>query len=354
MKILVVGDGHSDVHETPVAEAFRKLGHSVEGFYWNHYFSASGRFSRLLSRAQNKFVAGPLVRKINRDLIARVRRLQPDVLFVYRGTHVKASTLKTLKKVLPRCSILGYNNDDPFAPGHPPWLWRHFMKAVPAYDLVMAYRHHNVEDLRRAGARRVELLRSWFVPERHHPVELSEDEEQTYGSDVVFVGHYEPDDRVALLETIVRKGWRLRLFGPGYDWDPVIKTSPELADQSPVQLVWEEDYNRALCGAKIALCFLSKLNRDTYTRRCFEIPATGTLMLSEYSDDLAGMFREGEEADYFRNAEELMAKIDYYLTDETRRTSVAKAGLQRVHRDGHDVVSRMRQVLAWVDELRGR
>ena len=102
--------------------------------------------------------------------------------------------------------------------------------------------------------------------------------------------HIVPDQRVALLESIVRRGWHLRLFGPGYDWDLVIHRSPELAGQVPVRLVWGEEYNRALCGARVALCFLSKLNGDTYTRRCFEIPAARTFILSEYSDDLASLF----------------------------------------------------------------
>jgi spore maturation protein CgeB len=96
---------------------------------------------------------------------------------------------------------------------------------------------------------------------------------------------------------------------------------------------------------------LSKLNRDTYTRRCFEIPATGTLMLSEYSDDLATLFRPGEEADYFASPEEMVDKIRLYIADAPRRARVAAAGQRRVATDGHDVVSRMRQVIAWAEEI---
>lgn len=352
MKILVVGDGHSEIHEVAIAEAFRKLGHSVGVFYWDKYFSANNIIARQWLRAQNKFIFGPQIKKINCDLVAKAFQFKPDMIFIYRGTHVAPLTLSALKTQIPNCKVIGYNNDDPFAPTHPRWLWRHFMGGVPKYDLVLAYRHRNLQDLRCAGARRVELLRSWFVLGRNYPVVLSEKDKAQYECDVVFVGHYERDQRFALLESIVRRGWRLRLFGPGYDWDPVICRSPELGAQVPVRLVWGEDYNWALCGARIALCFLSKLNRDTYTRRCFEIPATRTLMLSEYTEDLASLFHEGEEADFFRSSEELMAKIELYLTDEPRRQAVAEAGFRRVHEDGHDVVSRMRQVLVWLEEMR--
>ena len=117
---------------------------------------------------------------------------------------------------------------------------------------------------------------------------------------------------------------------------------------APVHLVWNEDYKKALCGAKIALCFFSKLNRDTYTRRCFEIPATGTLLLSEYSDDLASLYQEGEEADFFKNKEEMIQKIKLYLGNDDLRSRVAVNGNQRAIIDGHDIFSRMAKVLDFV------
>ena len=269
MKILVVGDGYSEIHERAVAEAFSKLGHHVEVFYWHKYFNKRNFIARQWLRGQNKFVWGPQIYKLNRDLKGKADHFEPDLIFIYRGTHITAATISKIKQSIPKCQIFSYNNDDPFAPGHPPWLWRHFLKAVPEYDLMFAYRHHNLEQYRNVGARQVELLRSWFVPWINHTVSMTKDDMDCYGCDVVFIGHYEHDQRVALLEYITRRGWRLRLFGPGYDWDPVISRSPDLAGQIPVRLVWGDDYNRALCGARVALCFLSKLNRDTYTRRCF-------------------------------------------------------------------------------------
>ncbi|MBU0598531.1 MAG: glycosyltransferase [Candidatus Omnitrophica bacterium] len=353
MKILVVGDGHSKIHEAPVVEAFRKLGHQVGVFYWAEYFRSGNIINCYWLRAQNKFIWGPRITKINRDLLASALSFWPDLIFIYRGTHVMPSTIIGLKAKIPHCKVFSYNNDDPFTSGYSFWLWQHFIAGISEYDLVLAYRHHNLEDFRRRGAKRVKLLRSWFVSDLNHPVDLSRQDKERYECDVVFIGHYEPDLRVALLESIVRRGWRLKLFGPGYDWDPVIRKSSELKNQIPVQLVWGEEYNRALCGARIALCFLSKLNRDTYTRRCFEIPATKTFMLSEYTDDLATLFQEGKEVEFFRSEEEMLLKIERYLKDEPGRKRMAEAGFRRVYDDGHDVVSRMLQVLKCFEEIKG-
>jgi spore maturation protein CgeB len=354
MRILVVGDWHSELHEQAVFTALSELGHSVEAFAWHTYFSvaARGGLRALAARVQNRYLFGPAIVRLNRDLVARARAFAPDLVFVYRGTHVWPATIDALRQArgadAPPVAVLGYNNDDPFAPRQPASVWRHFLAAVPRYDAVLAYREHNLAEYRQAGARRVYLLRSWFMPERNHPVELDATDRSRFSCDVVFVGHHEDDGRAQALAAIASAGIDLRLFGPGYEWDAILARSEPLRHLAPVRLVWGQDYNKALCGAKIALCFLSKLNRDTYTRRCFEIPASGTMMLSEHSDDLASLFTPGVEADYFRGPDELLAKLRLYLGDEPLRARVAAAGARRVRAAGHDVGSRMRALLDWV------
>lgn len=348
MKVLVVGDWHSELHEAAVEYALRVLGHVPLRFEWHRYFRDAGGRASIAARFQNKYLVGPVLARLNRDLVAAAAESRPDLVFVYRGTHVFPATIHAIRAAVPGVAIVGYNNDDPFGPRQPAYLWRHFLACLPTYDAVLAYRHLNLADYERLGARRVRLLRSWYMPERNRPVDLSPAERERFGCDVVFVGHHEDDGRVETLERVVQAGWRLRLFGPGYDWDPVIARSRWLRDLRPVQLVWGDDYNRALCGAKVALCFFSRLNRDTYTRRCFEIPASGTLLFSEYSDDLASLFAPGREAAYFRDGPEFERELRRYLSDDALRASVAQAGHERVRRDGHDVVSRMRDLLAWL------
>lgn len=350
MKILVIGDGHSAIHEVAVVEAFKKLGHMVEPFYWQSYFKSSNALGRLWKKAQNKFLLGPTINRLNRHLVKKAAEFDPKLIFIYRGTHVTPSTLRELKCALPNCNVFGYNNDDPFAEGHPSWLWRHFMQCVPVYDLVFAYRHQNLDEFIKLGAKRVELLRSWFIPELNYPVSLSDKDKLTFDCDVVFIGHYEDDGRLEYLESIVEAGYKLRLFGPPYEWNNLLLRSEKLRHLFPVRLVWNSDYSKAISGARIALCFFSKLNRDTYTRRCFEIPATGTLLLSEYSDDIATLYTEGKEVDFFKSKQEMICKIKLYLDDDCLRRQVAADGRQRVIGDGHDIVSRMAEVAELVEK----
>lgn len=354
MKVLIAGDWHSELHEEPMYRALEALGHQTLRFQWHTYFKPDSFWKRVFSsaiRAQNKYMLGPVVNRVNHDLVDMVGCQQPDVVFVYRGILIFKETLQRIKQVSPETVLVGYNNDDPFSPRYPKWKWRHFVAGIPKYDLVLAYRLHNLEDFKRAGAKRVELLRSWFVPERNHPVELNDDDRKRFECDVVFVGHYEDDGRLAYLEEIVRQGWKLNIFGPGYEWDSVLSCSLPLRKHVPVKLVWSQDYNKALCGAKVALCFLSKLNRDTYTRRCFEIPASCTVLLSEYSADLDSIYRRDREAVYFESVQEMRGKLEWLLADDAKCKEIAIAGMQRMWKDEHDVVSRVKKLLGWINEI---
>lgn len=351
MKTIVVGDWHSDIHEEAVYRAFVLLGHEVYRVAWNEYFYLDGeKTSSIAKRIQRKYMFGPIVAKINSDLIALVERVRPDLLFIYRGTHIYPSSLSKIKSISPATLVLSYNNDDPFSPKYPKWMWRHYIKSLPLCDNVLVYRASNIEDAKRYGAINVDILRSWYLPWKDVPVILDDKDKEEFGSDVAFVGHFERDGRLEACEAILRKGIDLKIFGPykglgKSGWYGHIKKDSPIFAQTPLRWLGGNDYVKAISGTKIGLCFLSKLNRDTYTRRCFEIPACGTSLFSEYSSDLASLFEEGLEIEFFRSRGELLEKIEFYLKNPKLLSKLANAGSARLVIDGHDVVSRMRDLL---------
>ena len=350
MKILVVGHGASNLHENAVADAFHILGHQVHRFFWQPYFQGKNSLELFFSKIQNKYLFGPKISALNKDLLEKTSESQPDIIFIYRGTHILASTLEQLRKTLPKAIIIAYNNDDPFSDGHSLGLWRQFLKGLKQYHLVLAYRHHNLDDFIRHGAKKVELLRSWYLPHYHYPIVLSEKEIAHDQCDLVFIGHFENDGRLDYFDALADAGIRFRIYGPEWHKAPL---RPWLTKMGKILPVRGEDYTRVLCSSKIALCFLSRLNRDTYTRRVFEIPATATMMLSEYTDDLSTLFIEDKEAVFFRSPSELVAKVERYLADDQLRMNIAQAGYKKVSESGHDVISRMKQVLTWSEQIQG-
>jgi len=48
MRVLVVGDWHSHLHEEAVYQALKQLGHEVNKFSWHQYFESSGIIGQIL------------------------------------------------------------------------------------------------------------------------------------------------------------------------------------------------------------------------------------------------------------------------------------------------------------------
>ena len=350
MKVLVVGAWTWSWYQEASARGFAQEGCDVGSFAFFPYLyrwnaaRSEPDFLSVRERLQYRLHQGPVVWRMNRDFLRVARTQRPDLVFLYSATLILPGTIRALRRALPGAVIAQYCNDNPFGPHVRPDLFRHLKRAIPDCDAHFVYRHENLRQFTDAGARRVELLRAYFVPEEDFRVEPGPDD-AAFANDIVFAGHFEPDWRLGALERLASAGMLPAVFGGGWARVPLPPDSP-LTARPPRAPVTGNDYRKAISGAKIALCFLSRINRDTYTRRTFQIPAMGTFQLSEYSDDLASLFREGEEIEFFRSPEELVDKAGFYLRNDAARNRIAAAGQRRVWSDGHDVRSRMRQVLA--------
>jgi spore maturation protein CgeB len=334
-RVLVVGAFSYDHNEPSFCRGLRAVGAEVI----EAHLGGPRRVLDILRRAQEKYVFGPDVLSLNAELRRASLRARPEVVLLWRTAWARRSTIDHLQRLGARVAL--YNNDDPFGPDRDTRLWRQYRRLIPAADVCFSYRSTNVEDYHRAHARSVFMLRSWYSPEVHRPIELSDAERARFDSDVTFVGHFEDDGRVEALERLRSAGLHLRIFGGGWQ----NQRGRALTNLGVVEPALGDDYARAIRAAKVALVFLSKRNRDEYTRRCFEIPAIGTMMLAPRTTELLGMFEEDREAAYFGSTDELVREARRYVADDALRARVARAGRARCLRDGHDASSRARSFL---------
>lgn len=357
LRILLVGDFAWPWYQEACANALETFNCEVVRFGWlanfHHWLPGHSEpvFHSLSHRLQFRLHFGPVVWKINQQLLKVAKRSNPDIVWFYNVQLISPSTVNKLRKMLPNATFCQYANDNPFSKSVKPGLWRNYIGSIRYFDMHFTYRHSNISDYKHYGSKSVHLLRSYFIPEVDYPEPKNLIPDQ-FKCDVVFAGHYEDDGRVKMLEEICIAGFNLRLYGGG--WDAALsKLRPDspLRILYPISPVTGKNYQYAICGAKVALCFLSKLNNDTYTRRCFQIPAMKTAMLSQYTDDLASLFQPGKEALYFKNVAELLEKLKLLIDDPRLQESIAEAGFRRVWADGHDVRSRMggwlKETLRW-------
>lgn len=355
MKVLVVGDWLADIYEQAIYDGFSRLGCVVDRFSWIQYFKYyqyPGHFQAkrnllfsLYYRIQNRFTAGPVLNKINKDLINFSKKGEYDLVFIYRGTHVFPSTIKKLKS--SGCKVFGYNNDDPFSLRYPKYFWRHYLKGTKYYDHIYCYREKNMEDYKKINYKNTSILRSYYVKNKNFPINPNEIE-QKFNSDIIFVGHYEDDGRDEIVLKLLETKLKVKLYGTGWEHSKLIENIEVL--NGPVKPIYE-NYNRVLCGAKVALVFFSKKNNDTYTRRVFEIAAAKTAMLCERTLDMQSMFLEHKEIEYFSTSEQCVEKAINMIRQKTY-LEIAEQAYTRLLEDGHEVKDRAAQVLRDFENVR--
>ena len=84
------------------------------------------------------------------------------------------------------------------------------------------------------------------------------------------------------------------------------------------------------------------------TQRSIEIPACGGFMLAEQTDEHLELFEEGKEVEFFENENELLDKINYYLSHPEERKKIAAAGRKRCLKSGYSNQDRMNEMFAHI------
>lgn len=346
--VLLVGDYMWPWYQEACAEGLQLQGCKVERFGWfNDFFHLSPKgnepiYHSFLHRVQFRLMLGPILWEICKKFIEFAKQTNPDIVWFYNVQMIPASTVKKLRKILPNAIFCQYANDNPFSKTAKLGLWRHFLASIPYFDVHFAFRHSNIQDYLHYGAKNVHLMRAYFITTKDFP-EPIEKIPHDFKCDVVFAGHYENDGRVEMLEAICDAGYQLKIYGGGWNAAiSILHANSPLHKLFPIAPAVGEAYRFAICGAKVALCFLSTLNCDTYTRRSFQIPAMKTAMLSQYTEDLTSLFRPNSEAMFFKNKTELLDNLKLLISNPDIRLAIAEAGYRRVYADGHDVGTRMK------------
>lgn len=79
--------------------------------------------------------------------------------------------------------------------------------------------------------------------------------------------------------------------------------------------------------------------------RAFDIMGNGGFLLSNYQEDFLENFTPGVDFEYYESENDLLQKIEYYLTHEDERRAIAKNGHDKVAA-GHTYRDRVREMLA--------
>lgn len=111
-----------------------------------------------------------------------------------------------------------------------------------------------------------------------------------------------------------------------------------------------EPYARALCSCKIV--FNKSMNLDV-NMRVFEALSCGRLLLTDVIPTQDELLIEGEHYVGYNSGDELMDKLDYYLSNPAEAEKIAQAGMNFVHTN-HTYDLRLCQILKIMDNLKSQ
>jgi spore maturation protein CgeB len=286
---------------------------------------------------------------MNRDLLAAVESMQPDVCFFVLFTDEIAR--ETIERISGRTDIRTINW---FTDDH--WRFESYSRHwAPAFNFVMTTDALAAEKYRTYGIDTVIHTQWGFNPFRYRPQGGSCD------GQVSFVGqvHSHRGDLVRHLESA---GLSVSCWGLGWPngrlpFDEMVKFFSRSAiclnfSESSVSLGWKPlvkvFLNRRADGT-LHLHGVRRMGENAVTffgahqlqikGRVFEIPGAGGFLLTEVADDLERYFVPDREIVTFQTPAEMVEKVRYYLAHGDERERIRAAGYERAVRD-HSYVQR--------------
>ena len=99
-------------------------------------------------------------------------------------------------------------------------------------------------------------------------------------------------------------------------------------------------------NAKINLNITLRSIKSGIPLRAFDILGAGGFLLTNYQADFMDCYVPGEDFIYYENKQDMLSKIDYYLTHEDERIAIAKNGFERTVTN-HTYKHRIQEMLSY-------
>lgn len=344
-KILLSGDFNPNSMNNVFIKSFQNLGLIVDIFddqkTYDDLFLI--KKSGILKRIIHRLFWRTFALRTSNKFLEKLKNQEYDLILILKGWFYHPKTIKKIKEIQPKAKLFCFNPDNPFN------TWHHGVSndwirgSIPYYDVYFIWGKFLIEQLKKAGAKRVEYLSFFYDPEIYYPVEVKDEKEKEYyGSDVAFIGTYD-EEREWWLNQI--KDYNLKIWGN--DW---WKANKDLQKKWMKKPAYHEEFRKICACSKIILNIIRKQNIPSHNMRTFEAPACKAFVLSTRTEELKDFFEEDKEIVCFSSPEELKEKIDFYLKNDNLRKQIAEAGYNKVK--NHTYLEREKKILEVYEELR--
>lgn len=251
------------------------------------------------------------------------KNFEPDLIFFVKAEKISWRTFRYLKKN-STAILVNFYPDNPFV------FWNansnaNVLHSLPYLDYFLIWSEQLVPIIQSAGARRTIYFPFAFDGDMFIGASKCTNNINLYNSDVCFVGSWDAS-RQRSLEKLLEKMPDLNLAIWGNRWNENVSSSM-LLKYVKGEAVYGAEMIKIFRASKISLNFIRKQNLNAHNMRTFEIPASKAFMLTQYTDEQAKyLFQEGESIECFKNIDELVFKIKFFLKNEPLRRQRIEKG----------------------------
>lgn len=256
-------------------------------------------------------------KELNSSLLHVVDKEQPDILLaVQMGYEIWLETLEIIKSRGDVATICWTTDDSWKYRETSRFIGREYHAMTTTYPGVVSKYHQD-------GIKNV-LLTKWAANAEtlHEPLSA-----KSCRYKVTFIGAAH-GDRKARIEYLRKSGVEVNCFGYGWPSGPIdAEKIPEIMQESIV-----------------SLNFAKSKGENQIKARTFEVPGAGGFLLTEDAPGLDRCYEIGKEIVTYQGMDELVKKINYYLSHPDERDCIAIAGFNRTKHE-HTYDLRMKTVI---------
>ncbi len=141
-------------------------------------------------------------------------------------------------------------------------------------------------------------------------------------SNYFLLRHITAMERIELIQKISQK-YPLQLYTNDRTF-----TCPGCINHGPVE--YYQEAPNVFCHSKINLNITLRSIKSGIPLRAFDIMGSQGFLLTNYQEDFLDCFVPDEDFVYFTDAEDMMGKIEYYLSHDQERSEIAQHGYAQI------------------------
>src|SRR3989344_5235789 len=310
--------------------AFLNSSDKKDSLHQNYYLPLKKLFGRTIIFDPLKIMNSYGHKKMQEIFLSLIKKEKPEYVFLNgRRDELTIETIEKIKKISLNTKIIGTSGDDDkdFEP-----LKRYHALFM---DCTLIHQVNYLKNYYKDGIKNV-YPAVGINTEIFKPMNL----EKIY--DVTFMGNA-TEERIKTIRFLIKNGINLKIVGGRWNNYPEFKEFclGYLSPEEAVKIINQTKINLALSK--------NKYGKPSFKWRVFEIAACKSFSLVDYFSEYFKFFKNNQEIAMFKDDNDLLKKINYYLSHKKEREKIAENSYKKAIKN-HDVLKEFKEVFKTIIE----